>query len=193
MDASMASLDEPRLALLAGRLLGPRSAEALSVYREARAKRGQATRPVALWTALMTDARFRMPAILTAQLHSQHTPDTWMYCFDYPSPALDGNLGACHSLDVPFVWGTLGSENMAAFCGSGPAVEALSARVMGSYLAFARHRDPATDALPAWPRYDASRRATMRLGLECAVAYAPMDEERAFWASLGAGFASGSV
>ena len=185
MDAAMASLDDAGLARLAPRLFGPRSAEAIAVYRESRAKRGQSTRCEALWTAMMTDARFRMPAIRTAELHSRHTADTWMYCFDYASPALDGNLGACHSLDVPFVWGTHGSESMERFCGAGPAVEALSARVMRSYLAFARHHDPASDALP-WPRYDASRRATMRLGLECRVTYAPMDEERAFWGSLAA-------
>ncbi len=184
MDAAMASLDETGLAKLASRLFAARTQEAIAVYREARAKRGESTRCESLWTAMMTDARFRIPAIRTAELHGRHTPSTWMYCFDYTSPALDGNLGACHSLDVPFVWGTYESENMARFCGSGPEVEALSARVMRSYLAFARHHDPAHDALPAWPRYDASRRATMRLGRACAVADAPMDEERALWASL---------
>ncbi len=184
MDDAMAALDDAGLARLAARLFGPRSAEAIALYRDARTKRGQSTRCEALWTAMMTDARFRMPAILTAELHSRHTPDTWMYRFDYASPAVEGNLGACHSLDVPFVWGTFGSEGMARFCGTGPEVEALSARIMRSYLAFARHHDPASDALPEWPRYDVGRRATLRFGLECSVAEAPMDEERAFWASL---------
>jgi carboxylesterase type B len=43
---------------------------------------------------------------------------------------------------------------------------------------------PATESLLEWPRYDATRRATMHLGRECVVEDAPMEEERRFWASL---------
>jgi para-nitrobenzyl esterase len=182
MDPSMASLDEEGLVRLAGRLFGARAAEAVGIYRAARGRRGELVTRAAIWTAMMTDSMFRIPAIRTAELHSRHTADTWMYRFDYASPAYDGKLGACHSLDIPFIWGTVGAENMARFCGTGPAVDALSDVMIETYLAFAKTRDPASAKLPAWPRYTPTARATMQLGTTCSVVHAPQDEEREFWA-----------
>jgi para-nitrobenzyl esterase len=54
--------------------------------------------------------------------------------------------------------------------------------MMETWLAFARTGDPNSAALPDWPAYDASRRATMRLGEKCRVEDAPFDDERALWA-----------
>jgi para-nitrobenzyl esterase len=126
----------------------------------------------------MTDQMFRLPAIRTAELQSGHTPDTWMYLFDYESPSLDGRLGSSHSIDIPFIWGTYGIDSMKEYCGQGEKITRLSDVMMETYIAFARNGDPANNALPAWPRYDSQDRATMRLGEKCFVENAPMDEER---------------
>jgi len=184
MDLAMASLDDAGLARRALRLFGAHTPEAIELYREARSRRGESTRCEQLWVAMMTDARFRMPAIRTAELHGSHTRDVWMYSFEHVSPALHGRLGACHSLDVPFVWSTLDVDNLPRLCGTGPVVERLSSRFMRAVLAFARHHDPSHGDLPAWPRYDAHDRATLRLDAQCTVANAPRDEERAFCAAL---------
>ncbi len=179
-----AQLDDEGLARQAGRLFDEHTERAISVYRSAREKRGESAAPADVWGAMMTDQMFRIPAIRTAELHASHTPETYMYLFDYASPAQDGRLGSCHSLDIPFIWGTTGVANMAVFCGAGPAVERLSQRMMDSYLGFAHTGNPGTDALPEWPGYEVERRATMRLGDECRVEHAPMDDERELWASL---------
>ena len=183
-DPSVAELDDAGLVERGRGLFGPSTERAVEVYRKAREARGESTAPPGVWNAMMTDAMFRIPAIRTAELHTQHTPQTWMYRFDYESPALEGRLGACHSLDIPFIWGTTGVEKMVPFCGKGPAVESLSERMMATYLAFARNGDPANATLPEWPRYDAERRATLRLGPEAEVEDAPQDEERRFWSAL---------
>jgi para-nitrobenzyl esterase len=183
---ALAGLDDARLLELARGVFRTQAERALDGYRAARAARGASTEPLAIWNAVMTDQTFRLPAIRTAELHSSHTPDTWVYRFDHPSPALEGRLGACHSLDIPFIWGTCETAaNMRAFCGSGPAVEQLSETLMDTYLAFARAGDPNSPALPDWPRYETSRRATMHFGEKCLVEDAPLDDERALCTRLG--------
>lgn len=185
LDERMTNLDDEGLRKLASRLFGERTDEAIEVYRTAREARGEDVVAVAVWRAMMTDAMFRMPGIRTAELHSAHTAETWMYLFDYESPAADGRLGACHSLDIPFIWGTYGAENMPRFCGTGAEVEALSTVMMDTYLAFARHGNPNNPSLPEWDTYNVTDRLTMRLGTDPFVDTAPGDAERHFWANLG--------
>jgi para-nitrobenzyl esterase len=183
-DESLANLDDDGLVARAEQSFGERATEAVEVYRNARSAAGLASSPFDIWSAMFTDRMFRMPAIRTAELHASHTEDTWFYAFDYPSPALDGRLGACHSLDIPFVWGTYALDDMQRFCGTGPEVATLSERVMGAYLAFARNGDPNTETLPEWPRYSSAARNTMRFDRICRVEEGPLDAIRAFWASL---------
>ena len=138
--------------------------------------------PVDAWTAIMTDSTFRMPAIQTADLHRQHTPDTWVYLFDHQSPAMEGRLGSVHSLDIPFVFGTLTAEGMDEFCGQGSAVTLLSDTIMDTYLQFARTGNPGHEGIPAWHRYD-DNRATMCFGSEEGIRTLadPMSAERLAW------------
>ena len=179
-----ANFDGDRLLNETRAQFGERTEQGLAVYREARTARGESVESFAIHNAIGTDAMFRWPAIRTAELHAAHTRQTWAYLFNYPSPALAGRLGSCHSLDIPFIWGTTPVDNMAEFCGSGPDVDALSERMMAIYLAFANNGDPNTADLPDWPAYDAATRSTMHLDRECHVERAPGDPERGFWASL---------
>ncbi len=180
----LSDLDEAGLRQRAQRLFGELTDNAVEVYRNARGARGQSTAPIDILVAMLTDQTFRIPATRTAELQASHTPHTWMYLFDYESPAHEGRLGSCHSLDIPFIWGTHGVENMKRFCGEGAVVRELSLRMMDTYLAFARTGDPANESLPSWPGYDARERATMHLGEKCYVERAPLEEERQLWASL---------
>ncbi len=184
LDPALQALDEAGLEKLVRRPFGERARDGIEVYRAARRARGEDTSPVALWRAIMTDSMFRFPAIRTAELHSRHTPSTWMYLFEYESPALDGKLGACHSLDVPFVWGTTGVGNLRHFCGDTHLVRCLAEVIHDTYVAFAKNGEPA-NAMFDWPAYDRNARTTMRLNMQSQLEDAPMDAERAFWESLG--------
>ncbi len=164
---------------------GMRAAEGVDRYQWARDARGEPTDNDSVWNAIMTDSMFRIPAIRTAEAQRRHTEAVWSYRFDYPSPAYDGRLGSCHSLDIPFIWGTYEAANMKRFCGeASPELAALSETMMATYLAFARTGNPNNERLPDWPAYDAANRAVMRLNHECGIVHAPGDAERDFWASL---------
>lgn len=179
MNRRLTQLDESGLRDNAGRLFGDAAEAAIEIYRQ----EGAAT-PVAVWTAMMTDQMFRIPAIRTAELQAAQGAPTWMYRFDHPSPALEGRLGACHSIDIPFVWGTHDADNMPRFCGIGPEVAALSELLMDTYLAFARSHDPGNVHLPDWPRYAVESRATMLLDSESRVELDPGAAVRELWATL---------
>jgi len=177
-------MDNEGLERMAAGIFKDKASQAVEGYRKTRGANNQGTKPVDIWAGMVTDRMFRIPATRTASLHSAHTPQTWMYLFDYPSPALDGKLGSCHSLDIPFIWGTYGVENMKRFCGEGPALPSLSEKMMATYLAFAKTGDPSNVLLPEWPSYNTSSRATMRLGENCRIEEAPMEEVRSLWEKL---------
>jgi para-nitrobenzyl esterase len=86
-------------------------------------------------------------------------------------------MGACHAIDLPFVFGNLDAPGMSAFAGEGPEAEALAHAMIDAWVAFARDGDPAR-AGAAWPRYDLARRATLELGRLRELRDAPLDEER---------------
>ena len=88
---------------------------------------------------------------------------TFAYLFEWGSPAMGGWLGACHGLEIAFVFGNQGRGDLAAFTGAGDDADALAATMMDAWVAFARTGDPSTPALP-WPVYDAVTRPTMVLG-----------------------------
>ena len=176
-----ADMDRRALVELAREPFGDRAAAAVDCYAQDRQDAGLRSAPLDIWAAISTDRMFRLPAIRTAECHTAHTPRVWMYRFDRESPARDGMLQACHSLDIPFVWGTYALPAMQRFCGIDDAVARLSERVMASYLAFARHGDPANNLVLEWPAYDANERTTMLFDDEVGVANAPLDGIREFW------------
>src|SRR4051795_558796 len=149
-------------------------------YRAARQARGQSTTPRELWSAIDSDRMFRIGSIRAAESQSAFT-STYMYLFDWESPAMGGALGACHALELPFVFGTLHSPGLDKFAGSGPEADRLSEQMMDTWLAFARSGDPNTSGLPEWSTYDGTQRATMVFGAQTHVENAPYDDERVLW------------
>src|SRR3954469_1348770 len=149
-------------------------------YRDAREDRGQSTAPRELWSAIESDRMFRIGSIRAAESQSAFT-STYMYLFDWESPAMGGALGACHALELPFVFGTLHSPGLDKFAGSGPEANRLSEQMMDAWLAFARSGDPNTSGLSEWSTYDGTQRATMVFGAQTHVENAPYDDERVLW------------
>jgi len=139
-----------------------------------------------LYLAIQTDLVFRIPAIRLADaVHAGRGRDasteSFMYRFDWESPGFGGVLGACHGLELPFVWGTLDKPGADQFAGAGPDAEALSGRMMDAWLAFARDGSPRHGGLPVWDPYDPTRRATMVFDRECSAAVDPEAGERRAW------------
>jgi para-nitrobenzyl esterase len=148
---------------------------ARALYDGYAASLGSEPAPADVWVAIETDRRFRIPAIHLIEAQAPHSDDRWMYLFTWESPALDGMLRACHALELPFVWNTLGTPGSEGFTGSGPAAEALAGEMHGAWLEFAGSGDP------GWPRYDIARRATRVFGPNGVVVEDPMAETRQLW------------
>lgn len=158
-----------------------RAEEVLATYKDERDAAGLPIQPIDILAARSTDEMFRMPAIATAECHLDHTSNVWMYRFDHESPAHEGRLQACHSLDIPFVWGTYGIPSMERFCGRGTSIKSISAAVMQSYLSFAYTGDPNNELIPDWPTYNTKSRTTLLFNEDMNLADAPLDEVRKYW------------
>jgi para-nitrobenzyl esterase len=161
-----------------------RAAEVVAVYRKSRAARGLPSSNHDVADAVATASRFRIPATRLCEAQHPHQPRTFLYQFDWESPARRGALGACHGLEIPFVWGTLGATGDHRFTGSGPEAEQLSAQMMDAWLAFAKRGEPSHPGIGAWPAYEVGARQTMIFGRTCGAVAAPFEEERAAWDAL---------
>jgi para-nitrobenzyl esterase len=135
--------------------------------------------PDELFAAVQTDRLFRMPAIRLAEAHYRRHQATYMYLFDWLSPLFGGVLGACHALDLWFVFGILDAN----FSGWDEEARSLSRKMQYAWTSFARRGDPSGPGIGDWKQYD-ERRMTMVLGRQCALAEAPYDEERRAWEHL---------
>jgi len=181
MDPRQSSLDEAAVTAAFEAAVGGEAKRLIEAYRSARAGSGELS-PRELYFAIETDRIFRMPAVRLAEAQSRHQARTFQYLFTWESPA--GDLGACHGIDIPFVFGLVGGEGGALFSGSGPEAQALAERAMDAWLGFARSGDPGHEGLGSWPAFDSERRATMLLGATCEVVDAPFDSERRAWEGL---------
>ncbi len=176
-------IEEDEAARRIGALVSPggdteRGRTILRSYRDARQARGQATSPYEILVAAQTDFMARVPSDQVAEAQAAHQRQVFTYRFDWPSPIANGRLGACHAIDLPFVFGT--QKLVPVFAGEGPDADALAATVGDAWLAFARTGDPSTDSLP-WPSFEAKRRSTMILDRQCRVEELPAEAERCCW------------
>jgi para-nitrobenzyl esterase len=127
-----------------------------------------------LLEAIVTDWFFRIPAIRLAEASLTSGSPTYMYEFAWRSPQFDGRLGACHALEIPFVFDTLEDEGLEPLQGSN-APQQVADKMHAAWVAFATSGDP------GWPGYDLRRRATMRFDTTSEVVDDPRSAERTLW------------
>jgi para-nitrobenzyl esterase len=148
-------------------------AETLATYRATRRSAGAGD----LQEAIVTDWFFRIPAIRLAEAYMQGTGRTYMYEFAWRSPQFAGQLGACHALEIPFVFDTLDKEGHEPLWGAA-APQQLADAMHPAWVAFATKGDP------GWPQYDLKRRMTMRFDMTPEMVEDPRSAERALWEGL---------
>jgi para-nitrobenzyl esterase len=148
----------------------------VALYREAR----PAATNRDVWAAILTDHVFRMPALRLADAQLPHAPVS-MYRFDYPSTAFGGLAGACHAIDVPFVFDMVDVPAIDMLLGGiDDGTRQLAHRCAAAWTTAAHAGRPEHDGL-AWPLYDAERRATCILHREPEVQDDPEGAIREFW------------
>jgi len=148
-------------------------ADTLTTYRAIRPNASAGD----LFEAIVTDWFFRIPAIRLAEAHSHYAGGTYMYEFAWRSPQFGGHLGACHGLEIAFVFDNLDDKEGEPLTGANPPQEIADA-MHSAWVAFA------TSGNPGWPEYDVQRRATMRFDTSSAVVDDPRSAERALWEGL---------
>jgi para-nitrobenzyl esterase len=162
-----------------------RAGEVISVYRTSRTERGLPATNHDIVDAVSTGSMHRTPSVRVAEAQRAHQPATYLYQFDQESPIR--RLGACHGLEIPFVFGVIGRGGDDRMSGDSPAVHELSGKMMDAWISFIRSGDPAHPGIGDWPAYDPSDRWTMVFGPETGAQRAPFEEERSLWASLISG------
>ena len=143
---------------------------ALTLYREHRpgASAGD------LLAAVITDWFYRIPAIRVAEARATAPASTYMYEFAWRSQQFNGRLGACHAVELPFVFETTEDSANAGLLGDG-APKHLAETVHATWVAFAKSGNP------GWAQYDLQHRPTMRFDVQSELVNDPHAEERALW------------
>ncbi len=145
-------------------------AETLATYRELY----PGASPGELFANLVTDWFFRLPAIRLAEARVAHAEPAYMYEFAWRSPQFNGRLGACHALELPFVFDNLHQDENKGLAGPA-APQSVADAMHAAWVSFATHGDP------GWPRYDLTQRATMRFDIVSEVVDDPHSVARMFW------------
>ena len=161
LDSNFGWLDDEGLRRTLRTVLGDRVDGIVDLYRS--------TRPGASASALLvtisTDLEWRIPAIRVAEakLAGGGKPPYMYFC----------------SLDVgptPLVFGNVNLPTLDRVAGQGAA-----GQVNPAWVQFAREGDPNHAAIPTWPPYSLSERATILFDFECHVVNDPWRDERLVW------------
>jgi para-nitrobenzyl esterase len=112
-----------------------------------------------------------MPALRLAQKHQ----NGFVYEFAWSSGSFDGKLGACHVLEVPFVFDNLSDPAAQPLLGRAAPAD-LAAKMHAAWIEFARTGNP------GWAPYTATNRATMRFDEESRITTDERALERKAWA-----------
>jgi para-nitrobenzyl esterase len=84
----------------------------------------------------------------------------WLYNFDQPTEVLDGLLGACHALELAYVFGTI---DRSPLTGRMPGREVLSREMSHAWATFAR--DGAPDVPGGWAAWTPERPTAHRFAI----------------------------
>jgi para-nitrobenzyl esterase len=170
--ATQPALDEAHLLRRATKALGEAGPAIVETYTANRP--GEDAEEV--WSAIITDFVFRIPAIRMLEAQLAHRDDVYLYEFDHRSTAWGGALGACHAIEIPFAFDNLDAAGAAAFIGDiGEAEQALATETNAAWVAAGTGQEP-------WARYDLDRRATRRFGGPTpGTRDDPSGDERALW------------
>ncbi|MFJ9931197.1 carboxylesterase/lipase family protein [Streptomyces misionensis] len=153
----------------------PDPARLVETYRTSRPEASFAE----LRSAIMADALFGAGTRALAGAHAAHPKSvTYAYEFAWRSQALDGELGATHAVELPFVFDLADRPELngpAALLGPDKPPADLADRMHETWIRFAATGDP------GWDPYDTDRRATMHIDAEWTQVDDPRSQERQAW------------
>jgi para-nitrobenzyl esterase len=153
------NLDEAGLKRILASRVGAQADAVLALYRARYPKKS----PYLIQTQIATDGLFRKFAIQQAERKAaQGSAPVWMYRWDWAPDCYDGKFGAVHAIDV-----SASFRNVRDVLLNGGRADGTG--------------DPNAAALPKWPAYDATTRATLIIDNETRIENDPNGEMRQLW------------
>lgn len=147
------------------------TADTLAVYR---ANRPDAS-PGDVLAAVITDWFFRIPAIRVAEARTTAgRAPTWAYRFDHPDPDGNHGFGACHAVEIPFVFGTIARDDTRPLLGAAPS-QAVADTAHATWASFIK------TGTPGWAPYTLDTRTTGLLSDKVDAVSDPASDERLVW------------
>jgi para-nitrobenzyl esterase len=135
-----------------------------------------AANPAERFITATTASNFGIRGILLAERKAARAKaPVWMYQFDWETPAFEGKLKACHSVEVPFVFDTL---NVIGERHQKPNAQALADKVSKTWATFAR------TGKADWAPYTADKRTTMMFNDDSHAVDDPDKDVRVLWAKV---------
>jgi para-nitrobenzyl esterase len=120
--------------------------------------------------AILTDAAFRVPSTRLAAAHHAAGGTVHFYEFGWATPV--GGLGACHALELVFVFDALARGALLA---AAAAPQQLADEVHRAWVAFGRDGDP------GWRPWTPGEQAVMTFDVTSTLVDAPRADELALW------------
>ena len=173
------NMDEAGLKAYADRRWGSSAARVLGAYRRAY----PTASPYILQANIETQIDRRARALLQADTRiANGAASTWVYRFDYPSPAYGGKFGAVHGLDVSLVF----HNNLTSIATqSTPELLHLTDEMTDAWLAFAKTGNPNNPSIPSWATYDQKARTSLLFNARTTAVEDPDRELRLLHAEIG--------
>lgn len=152
------------------RLSAPATRELLQSY----AAQYPGSTPSQRLIALASDYNYKLPTLAFADRQADlGAAPVHAYAFEWASPARGGVLGAAHTAEVPFIFGTLDAAR--ALVQDSPDQLQVRDRIGAIWGQFARTGNPnsSVSGVKDWSRYERGQRATARIGKSWTVARNP--------------------
>jgi para-nitrobenzyl esterase len=131
---------------------------------KAHIERARRARPGATPFEMVTDtqtAQFVRGAQQLGATVAEGSGNAWFYRFAWSGPTSE--FGACHCIDLPFVFGTFDAFKGAPMLSGGQRtkMEALSDVLRSALGRFVKNGSPDGENLPDWPRFSRSQPVEM--------------------------------
>lgn len=158
---------------------GRQAAERLAAYLT----HSPEARPAAALAQMVTDEMMIAPALELVASRLARGVGTHVYRFAWAPDATAQRLGACHTIELPFVFANFAAWSDAPMLGGarGESLAELASLVQDAWLNFAACGDPSHAALPGWEPFQPGRATVMELDAESRLVEDPAEGRRDLW------------
>jgi len=99
--------------------------------------------------------------------NAQDGAPAYVYLFEWQSPVNDGSLGACHGMELSFMFNNIALAR--PMTGGGEDAYALADKISSAWISFVKTGNPNCKELPEWAPYTPEKGATMIFDNKCEV------------------------